>query len=87
MQDDPTEKEVPELMTIPEIAKRSGLSRQRVHRIAQIDPDFPAPVMQPGTTRPKYPRSAVDTYFSTRVLRPGRRTDLEEQREQSDEED
>lgn len=82
MQDDPSEKEVPELMTIPEIAKRSGLSRQRVHRIAQIDPDFPAPVMQPGTTRPKYPRRAVDTYFSTRVLRPGRRTDLEEKPEQ-----
>lgn len=71
------EKEVPELLTIPEIATRRGLSRQRVHRIARSDPKFPKPVLQPGTTRAKYPAPDVDEYFETRVLEPGKRTDLE----------
>lgn len=68
-------------MTIPEIAERRGLSRQRVHRIARSDPKFPPPVLEPGTTRVKYPTAAVDEYFDTRVLQPGRRTDLEEKRQ------
>lgn len=73
-------------MTIPEIAEHRGLSRQRVHRIARSDPKFPNPVLEPGTTRVKYPTDAVNEYFDTRILRPGRRTDLEEerQREESD---
>lgn len=71
------DKEVPRLMTIPEIAEHRGLSRQRVHRIARSDPKFPPPVVEPGTTRLKYPTDAVDEYFDTRVLQPGRRTDLE----------
>lgn len=68
-------------MTIPEIAKRHGLTRQRVHRIASSDQSFPNPVVEPGTTRLKYPTGAVDEYFDTRVLRPGRRTDLEGKRQ------
>lgn len=76
MTDEP-EKEVPELLTIPEIATRRGLSRQYVHRIARKDPKFPKPVMQPGTTRVKYPAPDVDEFFETRVLEPGKRTDLE----------
>lgn len=71
-------------MTIPEIAKRHGLSRQRVHRIVRADEKFPAPVVEPGTTRLKYPTAAVDEYFDTRVLQPGRRTDLEEKGEGED---
>ena len=71
-------------MTIPEIAERRGLSRQRVHRIARSDPKFPAPVVEPGTTRLKYPTDAVDEYFDTRVLQPGRRTDLEEKQGRGD---
>lgn len=70
-------KEVPQLLTIPEIAERRRLSRQRVHRIARSDPKFPQPVLEPGSTRAKYPADAVDAYFDTRVLQPGRRTDLE----------
>ncbi|TXS57990.1 AlpA family transcriptional regulator [Streptomyces sp. sk2.1] len=80
------EQEVPELLTIPEIAKRCGLSRQRVHGIAKTDPEFPAAVIAPGTTRVKYPTKEVDAYFGSRVLRPGRRTDLE-QRKGADDED
>lgn len=78
------DKEVPQLMTIPEIAEHRGLSRQRVHRIARSDPKFPEPVLQPGTTRVKYPTDAVDEYFETRVLQPGRRTDLEEKQQADD---
>jgi predicted transcriptional regulator len=81
---DERDKEVPQLMTIPEIAEHRGLSRQRVHRIARSDPKFPTPVIEPGTTRLKYPTDAVDEYFDTRVLQPGRRTDLEEKQQDGD---
>lgn len=80
MPSDERGKEVPRLMTIPEIAEHRGLSRQRVHRIARSDPKFPDPVLEPGTTRVKYPTDAVDRYFDTRVLQPGRRTDLDAKR-------
>lgn len=80
------EEEVPELLTIPEIAKRCGLSRQRVHGIAKTDPEFPAAVITAGTTRAKYPTKEVDAYFDSRVLRPGRRTDLEQKKGVDDEE-
>lgn len=80
MAKDEGEKEVQRLLTIPQIAEHRGLSRQRVHRIAQTDPEFPKPVFEPGSTRPKYPGDAVDQYFDTRVLQPGRRTDLEAKR-------
>ncbi|MFF6844742.1 helix-turn-helix transcriptional regulator [Streptomyces tanashiensis] len=80
MVDEKKEKEEPRLMTIPEIAEHRGLSRQRVHRIAKTDPAFPNPVVVPGTTRMKYPQDAIDEYFETRVLQPGRRTDIEKRR-------
>lgn len=78
------EEEVPRLMTIPQIAAHRRMSRQRVHRIVQTDPKFPAPVVEPGTSRPKYPTDAVDEYFDTRVLQPGRRTDLEGKRKEQE---
>ncbi|MEU6054202.1 hypothetical protein ABZ829_27750 [Streptomyces xanthochromogenes] len=74
---DEEEREAPRLETIPEIAERRGLTRQRVHRIARTDPKFPDPVIEPGSTRVKYLAEAIDAYFDGRVLRPGRRTDLE----------
>ncbi|MEU1134125.1 hypothetical protein ABZ383_30430 [Streptomyces sp. NPDC005900] len=74
-------KEGPRLMTIPEIAEHRGVSRQLVHRIARSDPNFPAPVVEPGSTRAKYPADAVEEFWRTRVTKPGRRTDLEERAE------
>lgn len=71
------EEEEPRLLTIPEIAADRGVSRQLVHRIAQSDPAFPPPVITPGSTRAKYPADKVAEFFANRVLRPGRRTDLE----------
>ena len=81
---DDERKEVPQLMTIPQIAEHRGLSRQRVHTIAKSDPAFPRPVLEPGTTRVKYPTEKVDEYFDTRVLQPGRRTDLERKPEKGE---
>lgn len=71
------EEEETRLLTIPEIAADRGVSRQLVHRIAQSDPAFPPPVIAPGSTRAKYPADKVAEFFANRVLRPGRRTDLE----------
>jgi predicted DNA-binding transcriptional regulator AlpA len=71
------EQEEPRLMTIPEIAADRGISRQLVHRIARSDPAFPPPVIAPGSTRAKYPSDKVEEFFAKRIVRPGRRTDLE----------
>lgn len=76
------EEEEPRLMTIPEIAADRGVSRQLVHRIAQSDPEFPPPVITPGSTRAKYPSDKVAEFFSRRVIQPGRRTDLEAKKRQ-----
>lgn len=66
------------LMSIAEICAEHGVSRQTLHTI-RADPDsgFPGPVIEPGSTRQRYRRSAVAAYFADRPLRPGRRTDLE----------
>lgn len=74
------EKEGPRLLTIPEIAADRGVSRQLIHRIAKSDPGFPPPVITPGSTRAKYPEDKVAEFFANRVIRPGRRTDLEGKR-------
>jgi len=78
------EKEGPRLLTIPEIAADRGVSRQLIHRIAKSDPEFPPPVLAPGSTRAKYPEDKVAEYFANRVVRPGRRTDLEEKQRRGD---
>jgi predicted DNA-binding transcriptional regulator AlpA len=78
------EKEEPRLLTIPEIAVDRGISRQLVHRIAQSDPAFPPPVITPGSTRAKYPADKVAEFFENRVIRPGRRTDLEARQRRED---
>lgn len=78
------EKEGPRLLTIPQIAADRGVSRQLIHRIAQSDPEFPPPVLAPGSTRAKYPADKVAEFFANRVIRPGRRTDLEEKRQGGD---
>ncbi|MFB6875693.1 hypothetical protein [Streptomyces sp. NPDC056323] len=65
-------------MTIAEICAEHGVSRQTLHTIrANPDSGFPPAVIEPGSTRQKYPRKAVAEYFAKHPLRPGRRTDLE----------
>jgi len=70
-------------MTIAEICAEHGVSRQTLHAIrANPDSGFPEGVVEKGSTRPKYRRSAVAAYFEAHPLRPGRRTDLERPDEQ-----
>jgi hypothetical protein len=67
-----------EPMTIADICAEHGVSRQTLHAIrANPESGFPAAVILPGSTRPKYSRRAVAAYFEANPLRPGRRTDLE----------
>lgn len=72
----------PDMVSFRELARRlvaegvvQRMSNQRVSQLAREDPNFP-PVHQIGRAK------AVDyklarPYFAGRVLRPGRRTDLE----------
>lgn len=64
-------------MTITEIADLLERSRQLIHRLATTDPSFPAPIVEAGSTRPKYDRAAVLAWWENRDVRQGRRTDLE----------
>jgi hypothetical protein len=41
-------------------------------------------VITPGSTRAKYPSDKVEEFFAHRVIRPGRRTDLEQKRQADD---
>lgn len=72
----------PKNMTISQVAAMVGRSRQLIHRLASTDPAFPRPVMETGSTRPRYDRDAVAAYWAGREasLRQGRRTDLEDKR-------
>lgn len=70
-------------MTIPELARRVGRSRQLLHRLAS-DPKegWPTPDYPAGTTRPHYDVGAFDAYWETREagLGQGKRTDLAQKR-------
>jgi hypothetical protein len=76
----PETKGHPDPMTISEIAEMVGRSRQLVHRLAANDPAFPDVVKEPGSTRPRYRRSAVAEFWAAREagLQQGRRTDIED---------
>ncbi|MFH9610450.1 hypothetical protein [Streptomyces sp. NPDC017448] len=71
----------PEMMSFRELARRlvadgvvPRMSNQRVSQLAREDPAFP-PVVQIGRAKAVDYRVARP-YFASRVLRPGRRTDL-----------
>lgn len=77
----PTPEEQPQRMTITQIAALLGRSRQLIHRLATTDEAFPEPVIEAGSTRPKYDRAAVEEWWASREVRQGRRTDLEKARD------
>jgi len=70
-------------MTIPELARRVGRSRQLLHRLAS-DPEegWPTPGYPAGTTRPHYDVDTFDAYWAAREagLSQGKRNDLEQKR-------
>lgn len=81
MEPTPTPEELPQRLTITEIAALVGRSRQLIHGLATKDPAFPAPHLTPGSTRPRYDRAEVEAWWANREVRQGRRTDLEKARD------
>lgn len=73
----PAPEDPPQRLTITEIAALVGRSRQLIHSLATKDETFPAPQIEPGSTRPRYDRSEVEHWWANRPVRQGRRTDLE----------
>ena len=64
---------IPELVTFVEIGRRVGLSRQRVRRIADTDPDWPVPKEQWVKVGPSWavPWEPVAEYFRSRKPQHG----------------
>lgn len=72
----------PEMVSFRELARRlvaegvvQRMTHQRVSQLHRDDPDFP-PVVQIGRSKAVDYRAARP-YFQNRMVRPGRRTDLE----------
>lgn len=61
------------MVTLAEIARRVGKSKQRVHQLAHGDPDFPVPKEQWQRVGRYYflPWEPVRDYFATRDPQPG----------------
>lgn len=73
-----TPKSGDDLLSIAEICDEYGVSRQALHaRRADPAGGFPEGVVPPGSTRAKYRRSDLDSYFAAHPVAPGRRTDLQ----------
>lgn len=76
----PDDREEPELLTIPQLADRHGVSRQTMHRMATTEDGFPRPSPNGTGTRAQYEAEAVDRYIAARVTNPGHRSDLDRKR-------
>lgn len=69
-----TEPGGPELISLREVARRLGISHQRVSKMSRTDPDFP-PLVAVGRAKAVDWRVA-EPYFQTRQSRQGERTDI-----------
>lgn len=78
----PTLVSIPEM---PELLVAAGIKPVGLTRLRQLvyEPGFPAPAYVRGRVR-LWDSGAVVKFFSTRVLRPGERTDLKRKREAED---
>ncbi|WP_405991080.1 hypothetical protein [Streptomyces sp. NBC_00986] len=73
-----TPKSGDDLLSIAQICADYGITRQTLHdRRTAPDSGFPEGVGQPGSTRVKWRRRDLDTYFAAHPVSPGRRTDLQ----------
>jgi hypothetical protein len=81
----PGQEGPPDPMTVTEFAAHVQRSRQLIHRLAATDQAFPKAVMAPGSTVPRYPLASLEAYWEQRLagLKQGRRTDLEERKEET----
>lgn len=73
MSDEP-EPGGPELISLRELARRLGISHQRVSQLSRSDPTFP-PLILVGRSKAVDWKQA-EPYFRDRVTRQGERTDL-----------
>lgn len=82
MSDEP-EPGGPELISLRELARRLGMSHQRVSQISRSDPEFPKLVVVGRSKAVDW--KLAEPYFRDRVSRQGERTDLKspEQEEKS----
>jgi predicted DNA-binding transcriptional regulator AlpA len=62
----------PRLMTITEIAKEHGVSRQTVHTYRRTG-TFPSPVEGEGSTRPRFRADEVKAFFDANPKQPGKK--------------
>ena len=69
-----TDPGVPELISLREVARRLGLSHQRVSQLSRTDPNFPEIV--PVGRAQAVDWRAAEPYFANRESRQGERTDL-----------
>lgn len=65
-------QEVPELLTIAEIADRFQVSRQTVHNLRRRGV-FPEGQMAPNSTRLVFDAAAVEAYFKANPKQPGKK--------------
>ena len=64
----------PELISLREVARRLGLSHQRVSQLSRSDPNFPKLVLVGRSKAVDW--HEAEPYFQTRETRQGQRTDL-----------
>lgn len=72
----------PTLVNMSRLAVELGVSRQALHTWRRHHDDFPAPRRRPGSTRDEWDLDEARRYWKNRDLRPGERTDLQDEGEQ-----
>lgn len=75
MPENPDIDETGRLLSVAEIEREFGVSRQTIHAYRRAG-GFPQPVQELGTTRIRFREGAVREFFERNPKQPGRRTDL-----------
>ncbi|MFB7285465.1 hypothetical protein [Actinacidiphila glaucinigra] len=75
----PPTDEGPTLVNMTRLAAELGVSRQALHDWRREHADFPAAQRRAGSTRDQWDLDEVRRYWENRDLKPGRRTDLEDE--------
>lgn len=78
-----SERGGPELISLRELARRLGMSHQRVSQLSRSDPEFPTLV--PIGRSKAVDWTQAEPYFRDRLTHQGERTDLKQQPEPNEE--
>ncbi|MFG2468703.1 hypothetical protein ACGFXB_25055 [Streptomyces canus] len=68
----------PRLVNMSTLAAELGVTRQALHNWRRSHSDFPQAQRREGSTRDEWDLDEVRTYWENRDLRPGARTDLQD---------